>query len=383
MTKGLLFSTLLFGLSTMVSSAQQNDIMVYGKNYFGNTVNESEICKMLGFTSRPEASRAVENIVRRSGLKQNFYVMECPSIDNCFAATRNGERLIVYDPSFMRRINDITQTDWAALSILAHEIGHHLQGHTIKQGGSDHEKELEADEFSGFVMYQMGATLKQAQSAIFKLTSDYPTSTHPVRTRRLKSIEKGYNNAMELYPNVRNTMTSKEPERQVSEPVANNREGELIIGDIVIKPNHEMSVYKLPEPEVVKKKTGCIDGDCWEGFGVMINSKTNEKFAGGWKNGKRAGRGTEFYNDGLKKYEGEYLNGVFNGTGTYFFKTGEKYVGKFRNGQMHGQNSVFHFRNGDRIVVDYVNGKKEGRAKIIYWDGAEGTRYYKDDRELN
>lgn len=381
MVKRLILSTLVFGLSTSLSFAQQNDTIIYGKNYFGNSVNESEICKMLGFTSRPEASRAVENIVRRSGLKQNFYVMECPSIDNCFAATRNGERLIVYDPGFMRKINDITRTDWAALSILAHEIGHHLQGHTIKQGGSDHEKELEADEFSGFVMYQMGATLRQAQSAIFKLTSDYPTSTHPVRTKRLKSIEKGYNDAKELYPNVRNGIGDAAEEEAVPEKEVKTRENGLVIGDIVIKSNPETSV--LREPEVVKKKSGCIDGDCRDGFGVMINSRTNEKFAGEWKGGKRTGKGIEFYNDGLKKYEGEYENGYFHGFGTFFFKSGEKYVGKFRNGLMNGQKSIFYFRNGDRLIVDYVNGKKQGRAKIIYWDGAEGTRYYRDDQEVN
>ncbi len=379
MVKIAALSTLIIGLSTLSASAQENDKIIYGKNYFGNTVNEREICRGLGFTSRPEASRAVENIVRRSGLKQNFYVMECPSIDNCFAATRNGERLIVYDPGFMKKINDLTKTDWAALSILAHEIGHHLQGHTIKQGGSDYEKELEADEFSGFVMYQMGASLREAQSAIFKLTTDYPTSTHPVRSKRLKAIEKGYLNAKDLYPNLKNTLSTpsaaEEPAASVPEASVDN----LVITDLVIKPLPE----RIPEAEAPVKKSGCIDGDCRNGFGVMINSRTSEKFAGEWKNGKRAGSGVEFYSDGQKKYEGEYDNGNFNGEGIFFFRSGEKYVGKFRNGQMHGQKSVFWYRNGDRLIVDYVSGKKQGKAKMIYWDGSEGIRYYKDDSEVN
>ena len=176
---------------------EKNEVF-FACNYTSNAINEKSICDMLGFQTRPAAQKAVEQIVRRSGLKQNFYVMECPNIDNCFAATRNGERLIVYDAGFMKRVNGITKTDWGAMSVLAHEIGHHLQGHTLKQSGSDPQKELEADEFSGFVMYQMGASLKEAQSAIFMLTTDQDYGTHPPRRKRLAAIAKGYNAATDL-----------------------------------------------------------------------------------------------------------------------------------------------------------------------------------------
>lgn len=219
-TKIFLFTFLCFLIEKV--DAQDNDTVIFGCSYTSNKINEKAICDLLGFRTRPEAQRAVEKIVSRSGLKQNFYVMECPKIDNCFAATKNGERLIVYDAGFMQRVNDLTRTDWGAMSILAHEIGHHLQGHTLKPGGSDPERELEADEFSGFVMYEMGATLKEAQSAIWKLTSDYDSGTHPPRNQRLAAIKTGYKKAKALYPNIQTEIQKEETEE--AEPVETKRE---------------------------------------------------------------------------------------------------------------------------------------------------------------
>lgn len=361
------FVFLLLTLSSFVSFAQNNTGIIVGKNYYGQAINEREICNWVAFSTRPEVSKAIENIVRRSGLKQNFYVMECPNTDNCFAATRNGERLIVYDPKFINKLSNVTKTDWGALSILAHEIGHHLQGHTIKQGGSEHEKELEADEFSGFVMYQMGAKLKEAQSAIASLTTEYTTTTHPARSLRLKSIEKGYMNARELYPDIQATKL----ERRIEVPA------EKVLDEMII----ETTVSSNTEMTPLRKK-GCVDGNCLEGYGVAINSKTSEKFEGDWHMGKRHGQGTEYYKDGKKKYEGSFSNSMYNGKGTLYLKNGDKYIGGFYQGKMHGYQSTYIYRNGDRIIVDFISGQKQGKARVIYYGGVEGTKYFKNDEEI-
>ncbi|MFN3849197.1 MAG: M48 family metalloprotease [Spirosomataceae bacterium] len=417
--KNIKLFTLSTVLSTFVFSTNaQNNKPYYACNYYGKQVNEKAICNMMGFSSRKEADKAVEEIVRRSGLKKNFYVMECPNTDNCFAAVQNGNRLIVYDGAFMRRVNNMTQTkDWGALSILAHEIGHHLQGHTIIEGGSDPAKEIEADEFSGFVMYQMGASLKEAQAAIQKLTTDYDGGTHPPRGKRLAAIEKGYRNAMELYPNINknaNDLPAKTtPEEKVETPKTEPRpqqqpprqtkpnEVEVVV-DKVERPveNRRPPEVGSPDspmnnnPEVPKvdpnsgdngngnvKKTGCVDGDCMNGAGTAINSKTDEKYVGEWRNGKREGWGTEFNVDNSKKYEGNFKNNRYNGNGTLFFKNGERYVGKFKDGIMHGE-GYYAYKNGDKLMATWVNGKKQGKAKIIYRSGNEGTKFFKDDVEL-
>lgn len=320
----------------------------------------------LGYKSRKEVEQAVEEIVRRSGLKKNFYVMECPQIDNCFATTKDGNRLIVYDGNFMNKVNDATKTDWAAWSILAHEIGHHLQGHTIDGEASDHRKELEADEFSGFVMYQLGAGLKDAQAAMRKFSDEYPTSTHPVRSKRLVSIEKGYKQAQSLYPNI-----SKNPQIQ-----ENTEEPEPEIQEKPIEHKPQPKVIVQENPNIETPKTGCIEGNCQDGYGVAINKNSFERYEGQWKTGKRTGVGIEFYEDGNKKYEGNFLDGKWNGIGVYYLENGDRYIGKFKNNLMHDREAQYIFENGMRYKGGFLNGKRHGNAIIYSPDNTQEEAYF-------
>jgi len=337
----LIFYLITFSL---INAFCQDTRVIAGRSYFGNPINEKEICDLVAFTTRPEVTMAVENIVRRSGLKQNFYVMECPNTDNCFAATRNGERLIVYDARFFSRLNSVTRTDWAALSILAHEIGHHLQGHTIKSGGSEPNRELEADEFSGFVMYQMGASLREAQSAIQNVTAEFASGSHPPRSLRLKAIETGYNNARELYPKV-------------------------------------TSVTAVPEIKAVE--TGCIEGNCMEGRGTAINSRTFERYEGDWHLGKRQGYGREFTADGALQYMGSFEAGKYSGSGILFLHNGDRYEGGFKNGKMHGKNSRYIYSSGDILTINYEQGLRQGFGVLTRNSGAQSNTYFKNDRQMH
>ena len=412
-------STVLCTLSFIVN-AQEENVKTLGYNYYGQKINEKAICNMVSFRSKEVAEKAVEEIVRRSGLKKNFYVMECPNTDNCFAAVNGQTRLIVYDGSFMKKANDISKSDWGALSILAHEIGHHLQGHTIIEGGSDPQKELEADEFSGFVMYQMGASLKDAQAAISKLTSDYDGGTHPPRTRRLASIEKGYRNAQDLYPNIKKSdgsvytseapkqlpevqyppRTQPQPVPQQPRPETRPTNRDVIVDNVdknvdnPIDPIRRTDGNMSNAPETARidpsnvdksagnsKVSGCIEGDCGTGFGKMINSRTLEKYEGEWRDGKRDGRGVEFYADGEKKYVGNFSNGKYNGNGTYFYKNGDKYVGKYKNGMMNDDRGYFIFNNNIRLVVKVENNRKTGKAIRLYPDGRREETFFENDVE--
>ena len=186
-------------------------------------------------------------------------------------------------------------------------------------------------------------------------------------------------NAKELYPdiqpkNVQSTSTYQKPIVYEKPTIDQNVSNDEIVIETTISPNNGNS-------EPIRKK-GCIDGNCFEGFGVAINSKTSEKFEGNWHIGKRHGEGSEFYKDGRKKYEGSFSNGVYNGKGTLFLKNGDKYTGGFYNGKMHGMDGVYTYRNGDRIIVNFILGKKEGKAKVIYYGGVEGTKFYKNDQEV-
>ena len=108
----------------------------------------------------------------------------------------------------MRLINSRTN-DWSSLTILAHEVGHHINGHaldlTMYAGGvieakslaAKRKQELEADEFAAFIMAKLGAPLNRVESAIALISSDKDDtySTHPSKSKRLNAVRIGYNKA--------------------------------------------------------------------------------------------------------------------------------------------------------------------------------------------
>ena len=154
----------------------------------------SWITKPATFTSVSDAKSMIADIIEVIGIKQNFEVMAA-KIDNAAAVTYRGKRYILYNPDFINRLDAAAGNKWASVSILAHEVGHHLNGHMLENVGSQPAKELEADEFSGFVLRRMGATLSEAQAAM-KMAANYkPSLTHPGKTDRLTSIAAGWNRA--------------------------------------------------------------------------------------------------------------------------------------------------------------------------------------------
>lgn len=140
-----------------------------------------------------EAEAIVTDILNVMGLKGNFEI-RAADIPNAAAVVYNGKRYVMYNPVFISQLNNATGNDWASVSVLAHEIGHHLNGHTLS-GGSEPGRELEADEFSGYIMQRLGATLEEAETAM-KLAADIKgTATHPGRSARITAIEEGWNRA--------------------------------------------------------------------------------------------------------------------------------------------------------------------------------------------
>ncbi|WP_426304961.1 TPM domain-containing protein [Acidovorax facilis] len=147
--------------------------------------------------------QVVAEIMKYTGLPANFVVVE-GKVPNAAAVIMQGpdkvpRRVIAYNPAFMGEVIQATKSNnWAPVSIMAHEIGHHLSGHTIVPGGSQPPIELESDKFSGFVLYKMGAPLADAQRAIATLIPEKDGETHPGRKKRLAAIANGWTEACEL-----------------------------------------------------------------------------------------------------------------------------------------------------------------------------------------
>jgi hypothetical protein len=330
-------------------------------HYYGQKTYAKGPCDVHPFASNQHAEAVVDRILKPVGLARNFAVVECPNTQNCFATWQNGVRYIVYDNSFMKLVEDRTNTDWASVSIMAHEIAHHLQGHTGDGTGSRPHKELQADEWSGFVLHQLGATLDEAQIAIRVLQSEAGDYTHPPRSQRLQAIEKGWRNAAALYPGVGKPAPS-----------------------LAARTPTEAPRTLTPAPartETPKPSVGCVAGNCADGEGVYINRKNGERYAGTWENNRPHGFGWQYYASGKKKYEGEFQDGQFEGRGTHWLPNGNVYTGEFRAGQYHGRGTLY-YANGDRYIGAFWQGKRQGAGKYVYASGQqEAIHYWQDARQ--
>lgn len=165
--------------------------------------SKTNLLKGCGFNSIQEVERnflppedrvvqIINNIVSYSGLPNNFKIYRADYIDNAFATIIDNQRVIVYDSKLFNDVEWYSDSFWTSISILAHEIGHHLSGHTMDDFGSTPLKELEADKFSGYILYKMGATKEQSILAMSLLGSENDSSTHPSKSRRINSIISGW-----------------------------------------------------------------------------------------------------------------------------------------------------------------------------------------------
>jgi hypothetical protein len=146
------------------------------------------------FASATEGKMIGQQIIDIIGLKPNFEI-QAANVPNAAAVVYGGKRYVLYNPQFIDRLIKATGTRWAAVSVLAHEIGHHLNGHTLGASGSQPKLELEADEFSGFVLRKMGASLQEAQVAMKLAANERGSKTHPGQQDRLVAIQKGWEQA--------------------------------------------------------------------------------------------------------------------------------------------------------------------------------------------
>ena len=133
-------------------------------------------------------------IINAAGLQRGYELKEADVL-NIEASISHGKKYILYNPTYIATLTNITKNKWAAMALLAHEVGHHLNGHTRRRGGSKPALELEADEFAGFVLQKLGATLEEAQQVMHFIAKTKASSTHPARNSRLLAIEKGWNKA--------------------------------------------------------------------------------------------------------------------------------------------------------------------------------------------
>lgn len=145
-------------------------------------------------TAIPSMNDMTGEIVHLLGLQQNFELREA-NVLNIEACVKRRKRLIRYNPEYIAWVNQVTGDKWASMALIAHEIGHHLNGHTLRRSGSRPALELEADEFAGYVLGQLGATLEQSQRVMKFIARKRTSKTHPARDLRMAAIRAGWQKA--------------------------------------------------------------------------------------------------------------------------------------------------------------------------------------------
>jgi len=158
-------------------------------SYYGEGTSE----ELVTFPPDQQALDFVATVTKTTGIPQNFTLL-AGNVRNALAHydASTGSRQIIYSQDFMKKT--LANADkWAAISIMAHEIGHHIIAHSLSttNGVSKREQELEADRYSGHVLRQMSATLAQAKSAM-EQQPDATARGYPDKSARLAAIENGW-----------------------------------------------------------------------------------------------------------------------------------------------------------------------------------------------
>jgi hypothetical protein len=133
----------------------------------------------------------VNDILAVSGLAPNFQVIETQEVGNAAAIIRQEQRYLAFNPIWMGTYRDKPESKWQLYAVMAHEVGHHLQGHTIMAGGSRPPIELKADEYAGFTLAALGASLDQSL-ALWRGFGEQGSATHPPRHQRLAAVQRGW-----------------------------------------------------------------------------------------------------------------------------------------------------------------------------------------------
>ena len=215
-TKSVHFKSILFNttLIILVSNTLLPGQVKQLNSFYGNKPYNGDICVKAGnFTQDLDVENLVGQILDKYGFKNRFVVAPCDRTSNCQAILdERGRPYILYNPDFLNKVKSLSFTsttlpaaepDWKSLTILAHEIGHHLNFHLISPhpDATQRSMELEADETAGHIMYLLGATLEEAQRVMHDPSVPVQGSmTHPPRAQRLAAIEQGYRQAEQKFP---------------------------------------------------------------------------------------------------------------------------------------------------------------------------------------
>lgn len=134
--------------------------------------------------------QAILRIRQALAFSDAFEIRIAQGQNNASTTMENGRRIITADVGFLLNVNRWAATRWAAIQVLAHEVGHHLA-----RSDEPHRAELEADYWSGRTLRLLGSGREAARASILAIGTDHDTSTHPNKFSRARVIERGWDDS--------------------------------------------------------------------------------------------------------------------------------------------------------------------------------------------
>jgi hypothetical protein len=155
--------------------------------------------KIVSSVKQSEIEACVKNIMNVfGGFSKKFSTVTCTD-NNAYAyiktSAEKNERVIYYDLQFLSNVVNECHYSVAYIPIIAHEIGHHLAGHTEVEIGNRKYAELDADLFAGFVCRRLGLTDSQTTAPFYLLADNEATDNYPSKQGRINKVREGWQKA--------------------------------------------------------------------------------------------------------------------------------------------------------------------------------------------
>lgn len=130
------------------------------------------------------------SVLSTVGLTRDIRIYPVVDVPNACATMDSERRRVIYISGEWLD-GYVEGNNWSRVAVIAHEVGHHLNNHTLEDGLGHWQREYEADKFAGRVVRLLGGSLADALKSVQK-QPPIGTITHPARAVRVAAVSEGY-----------------------------------------------------------------------------------------------------------------------------------------------------------------------------------------------
>lgn len=197
--KYLIFTLALMRVHLQLAAQTPLSIPTQNRCSYSGTAWDDELYR---FDYNAEVESRVREILKLANATQNFMIVPT-NVENVAAIVDNGQRYLYYSLDFVQKNSAID-----LYGALAHEIGHHLNNHTL-QADRRTVEESEADFFMGYILSKKNFKPVDIDIFLEKLPSAYDFSFNERRTTIIEGYKKA-DKLLQLYGMPYNTASQKD-----------------------------------------------------------------------------------------------------------------------------------------------------------------------------